>query len=139
MDIERMIWELGVRVEEAELPYGWWGRYDARQHLIQMRPSLSPLQFTSTMVHECGHAFYRHEGTMPRQEKQANHWACRRLINQSEFVDALQQTDDKVAIAHLIQVLPRDVQNYVDSLTKIERLLLTQMLNAEPISLKEAG
>lgn len=121
---------LGVSVTEDRLPYGWWGLYLVEHHLIVLSPELGPVQKKSTLAHECGHAYYRHDGTSQKEECQASRWAVKRLINESEFIDALRITDECRGLAQILGVMPTDVETYVASLTKIEKMLIRQMLES---------
>lgn len=110
--VERWITRLGVVVFEAECPGEWWGFYDPLTHAIVLRPDLAPLQRLSTLAHELGHAYYRHEGTTPRNEAEASEWAARALIRPCEFHRAAQVHDSPEAVANELNVLPRDVVNF---------------------------
>lgn len=128
MQWEEVVAELGVTVRQQSLPNGWWGAYSAAEHSIVLSPELGFVQRRSTLAHECGHAFYRHVGTARKQERQASVWAVRRLIDQSDFFDALQLVDDCLGLAHQLLVLPSDVATYVSALSPLERLLIREML-----------
>lgn len=131
MDIERAIDELEVSIVEARLPYGWWGAYDSTNHRILILPELAWVQRRSVIAHELGHAYYRHPGTSVKQERQASHWACRRLIDQSDFIDALRISDDVQGVAHILEVLPRDIRNYLNTLNSVEQSLLHHLFRPE--------
>lgn len=123
-----MVERLGVAVTEDPLPYGWWGLYMVEHHLIILSPDLGPVQRKSTLAHECGHAYYRHDGTTQKQETQASRWAAKRLISESDFIDALRITDECRGLAQILGVMPTDVETYFASMTKIEKMLIRQML-----------
>jgi Zn-dependent peptidase ImmA (M78 family) len=112
MTLERWIDTLGVTVVERPCPQGWWGYYDPDRHEVTLRPSLGAVQRYSTLAHELGHAFYRHVGTTPKQERQASEWAARALIGPAEFESAAQVFDSVAAVANELNVLPRDVRRY---------------------------
>jgi len=112
MMLERWIDELGVRVVERPCPQGWWGYYDPESHLIVMRPRLAMVQGKSTLAHELGHAFFKHWGTTPKQERVASEWAAQALISASDFESATRMFDSVAAVANELDVLPRDVRNY---------------------------
>lgn len=127
MHWERIVAELGVTVREQALPNGWWGAYSAVEHLIVLAPELGYVQRRSTLAHECGHAFYRHVGAARKQERQASVWAVKRLIDQSEFIDALRTADDCLGLAYQLSVLPSDVAIYISALSPLERLLIREL------------
>lgn len=138
MQWESVVSDLGVTVEQQLLPYGWWGAYSWERHSIILRPDLGPIQRRSALAHECGHAFFRHRGTEPKQERQASVWAARRLIDESEFIDALRTTDDFVGVAHLLGVMPSDVTTYVSTLSPLEKLLLRELVDrSAPLAQRE--
>lgn len=112
MRIERWVDILGVTVVERPCPYGWWGFYDPARHEVTLRPGLGAVQRRSTLAHELGHAYYRHWGTMPKQERQASDWAVRVLILPTEFESAIRIFDGVAAVANELNVLPRDVRHY---------------------------
>ncbi|MBQ1444112.1 MAG: ImmA/IrrE family metallo-endopeptidase [Renibacterium sp.] len=128
MQWEEVAADLGVTVQEGRLPHGWWGAYSAAEHSIVLAPELGFVQRRSTLAHECGHAFYRHVGAGRKQERQASVWAVRRLIEQSEFIDALRLADDCLELAHQLSVLPSDVAVYVSTLSPLERLLIREIV-----------
>lgn len=131
MDIDRIVGELGVTVRTGTLPNGWWGAYNQQKHEIILRPRLGALQRRSTLAHELGHAQYMHAGSTPFNERQASIWAARRLIQASAFIDASTISDTAQGIAHILGVLPRDVTNYVSTLTTAETLLIRQIITTK--------
>ena len=122
MGYERMAEHLGVTVVSGYPPHGWWGCYDPDRHRITIRPDLGYIQLQSTIWHELGHAYYRHVGCTPRQERQARMWAARHLVRPDAFIDAARITDDLISIAHRLNVMPDDVRHFEQSLT-IDELL----------------
>lgn len=120
MDIDGIIWELGVTVRTGRLPEGWWGSYNHQSHEIVVRPRLGALQLFSTLAHELGHAFHRHAGSTPFNERQASVWAARRLIAVDAFVDACRIAETAQGMAHVLGVLPRDVDTFISTLTPAE-------------------
>lgn len=128
MQWERIVAELEVSVSEQALPRGWWGAYSQADHSIILAEGLGFIQRRSTLAHECGHAYYRHLGSDPKQERQASVWAAKRLIDESEFIDALRTTDDFLGLAHLLSVMPSDVATYVSALSPLEKLLIREIV-----------
>jgi Zn-dependent peptidase ImmA (M78 family) len=98
---------LGVSVVESPCPHGWWGFYDPARHMVTLRPHLGPVQRRSTLAHELGHAYYRHWGTTPKQERQASDWAARVLVTPGEFEAATRIFDAVAAVANELNVLPQ--------------------------------
>lgn len=128
MDFEKIIAETGVKVVTGDLPRGWWGAYDWRDHRITLRPRLGVVQYDSTLAHELGHAWHMHKGTTPRQERQASIWAVRRLIRASAFIDALRVSEHRTGIAQILGVMPSDVDTYILTLTPNEILFVRNLL-----------
>lgn len=92
---------------------GLW-LHDQRVILLDRSVMDSPIQYRSTLAHELGHAALGHTACTPRWEAQATEWAARRLINDDEFVEAARLHEGSVAIAHQLDVLPRDVEAYAE-------------------------
>lgn len=99
-------------MHEIECPHGWWGFYDPDWHVVGLRPRLGPVQRASTLAHELGHAFFRHRGSHFWQEESASNWAVGVLIDPAEFESAIRVFDSVTAVAHELNVLPRDVRRY---------------------------
>lgn len=126
-----LVGKLGVRVIRARLPEGVWGAYRMTDHTIVIRPRIGPLQYRSTLYHELGHAWYLHDGSCPRFEREASMWAARRLIKATDFIDACRTAETAPGIAHILGVLPRDVDNYVAQLSIQEKIILQRILRRD--------
>ncbi len=112
--------ELGSRtvwVIEEELPKGWWGAYDHHSDTIILQPGLGPLQRRSTLAHEAAHAALGHHGHHPSQEAAAEELAASWLIRHCDFEIATRVYDRIQAVAHELEVLPRDVKAYLRHLS----------------------
>lgn len=120
MDIQQLVGELDVTVRTGHVPDGWWGSYCHIKHEIVLRPRLGALQRRSTLAHELGHAYYRHAGSTPFNERQASTWAARTLIPDDAFLDACKLADTAQGMAHILGVLPRDVDAFISALTPDE-------------------
>ncbi|WP_074783827.1 ImmA/IrrE family metallo-endopeptidase [Arthrobacter woluwensis] len=119
---------MGVRVRTAPVPPRWWGAYDHARRLITLRPGLSPIQKTCTLMHELGHAHYGHQGITPKQELLANRWAAYRLI----------QYDDLRALAGSGMPLP-EVAAHLGVMPEVLRVYLTTLNFAELEGLKRSA
>lgn len=124
MDMEQIIGEIGVTVTTGPLADGWWGSYSWRKHQIVLRPRLGGIQHRSVLAHELGHAWYRHRGTSLRSERQASVWAAEKLINRQDFISAVRTSEHRAGIAHLLNVMPSDVDVYTSILTHEDKALL---------------
>jgi hypothetical protein len=131
MGTDMLIAQLGVSVVEGDLPDGWWGAYDADTHTITMLPKLAYIQWNSTLYHELGHAYYRHEGNCAKQERQASVWAARRLIKARDFIDANRLYHSVQEVAHYLSVMPEDVDTYISTLSPAEIVLIQQLIGKE--------
>lgn len=118
---ERLLGERRIRVTEGPLPEGWWGAYDLHFNTIILRPRLAPLQKRSTLAHECAHAVLGHHGHHPRQEREAEELAAGWLIRHHDFHTAACIHDTVQAVAHELNVLPRDVKAYVRALERAQK------------------
>lgn len=125
---EAYVRALGVQVRVGWVPDGCWGTYDAELHLVTLKEGLAPLQMICTLMHELGHAAYRHTGTSARQEREANEWAAARLIDKQEFIDAALVEKSAVGIANRVGVLPDVVLHYVNTLSDGERDAIDELV-----------
>ena len=128
MKLDIIAADLGVSLREGSLPHGWWGAYDHRTHTITLLPNLGPIQYRSTLAHELGHAHYRHSGSTPRTERQASQWAARQLISQEAFMDAAYGADTTSGVAAILEVMPGDVETYIETLDVWEVLEVMDIL-----------
>ncbi|GAB3191984.1 ImmA/IrrE family metallo-endopeptidase [Nesterenkonia suensis] len=84
-----------------------WGRYDDRTHTITLLAGMGLIQRRSTLAHELGHAYHRHTGDGPKDERQADLYAARLLIPPSAWAWATSQADSIPALAEELLVHPR--------------------------------
>lgn len=115
-----LAWEMGVRVRTAPVPHRWWGAYDHDRRLITLRPGLSPVQKTCTLMHELGHAHYGHRGVTPKQELLANRWAAYRLIQFDQLRALAGSGMGLPEVAAGLGVLPDVLGTYLKTLTIAE-------------------
>lgn len=109
---------LSVRIVYRPLPGDTYGLYDYRTKTVYVDSTMSPIPSNSTLMHELGHAFYGHDGCLPKWEREASEWAARQLIDPDAFRDAVNLFEGSVAIANELGVLPRDVENYASMVLK---------------------
>lgn len=131
MNLDRYISETGVTVVTGKLPVGCWGLYDWERHRIVLTPRLGAVQYPSTLAHELGHAWFRHRGTTPRQEREASIWAARQLIDASAFIDALRVCESQSGVAQILGVMPSDIDTYISCLTATEVSFIRSMIRRE--------
>lgn len=82
--------QMEVRVVEGELPGRRRGMYSHSRRLIVIREGMSFPRARSSLGHELGHAHYGHEPVTniiahTRQERLADEWAAKALINPVEY------------------------------------------------------
>lgn len=109
----------------APTPSTWWGLYDHRLRLITLKPGLLEAQYVSTYAHELGHAFYGHHGHHPRNERKADKWAARHLLDFEVLMEHARVTLDAGEIAANIGVMPWVIESFVNTLGA--RQVLTMM------------
>lgn len=130
MNLELIAADLGVSIREASLPNGWWGAYDHRTHTVTLLPKLAPVQYRHTLAHELGHAYYRHQGTTTQGERQASLWAAQTLITPEAFLEAAFGADTVTGVASILEVMPADVEMYVESMEEAEVLQVMEVLRS---------
>ena len=120
VEVNRWINELGVRVIVADLGE-LNGVYLHDHHTILLDNELAPIQRRSTLMHELGHAYYRHPQSSARTEREASEWAARALIRPCELLKLSRIYDDLESVAHELGVLPRDVKHFHGWATRIRQ------------------
>lgn len=121
--VSRWVSALGVRVVNGDLG-SVHGAYMHDHHAILVNRSLGPVQRRSTLMHELGHAYYGHECTSAKSEREASLWAARQMIRQCEFARLIKVFDNPQAVAWEMGVLPRDVVNYQQWRLTVDRMPL---------------
>lgn len=112
MYLDWLVGELGVTVRRGWPTGDWWGEYNDELRTIWLRPDLGLEQHRSTLAHECGHAYYRHRGVTPRQERQAREFGALFLIRMCDLLKATQVSDCPQEVAAELGVMPSDVETY---------------------------
>jgi hypothetical protein len=118
---EKLLGKLHVRVIETDLPEGWWGAYDHTTRTIGLRRTLAPIQRRSTLSHELAHAALAHHGHSPRQEREAQELSASWLIRHCDFQHASRIYNTPTALAHELNVLPRDIHAYVRLIQRAQK------------------
>lgn len=70
-----------LEVLESRLPAGWLGAYDHARGRILLAPGLTPVEQRSVLAHELGHALRMHVGSSDADERAAERFAARLLID----------------------------------------------------------
>ncbi len=117
-ELHALLQQLGVRVAYADLPDDRDGEYCAADRLIRLRPNMPRRLHRSVLAHECAHAL-RGDAALPagvaaeRQERRADEWAARRLIERASYIRAEQLHGGHVqAIALELEVTVDLVDTY---------------------------
>lgn len=118
---EEVLSRLRPRIIETHLPHNWWGAYDLATHTILLRPRLAPIQRRSTLSHETAHAVLEHTGHHPRQERAAEELSASWLIRHDQFTAAALIYSTATALAHELDVLPRDINAYMRLLKRTQK------------------
>lgn len=98
----------GILVMEADLPRGEEGRYYESHRCIVLNAGMTASRTISAFAHELGHASLRHGHALDarehyRQERQADEYAARLLIDGAEFeeTERLYSSDTNTLAYHL--------------------------------------
>ncbi|KAA0979929.1 ImmA/IrrE family metallo-endopeptidase [Paeniglutamicibacter gangotriensis] len=118
---EQVLRQLSIQVIECELPNSWWGAYDITTNTIGLRPELGPTQRRSTLSHEAAHAALKHDGHSLTQERDAEELSAAWLIMHCDFQHASRIYNTPIALAHELNVLPRDVHAYVRMIQRTQK------------------
>ncbi|MGO4297138.1 ImmA/IrrE family metallo-endopeptidase [Glutamicibacter sp. MCAF14] len=118
---EEILSRIRPRIIETALPNNLWGAYDVVTHTILLRPRLAPIQRRSTLSHETAHALLQHEGYSPRQERVAEELSASWLIHHDQFTQASLVYGTATALAHELDVLPRDIHAYMRLLKRTQK------------------
>jgi len=73
--------QAGVEVHVAQLPYDCLGAYDHSRRRVLLARGLTPVEQRSVLAHELGHALFAHVGTSAIDERAAERFAARVLID----------------------------------------------------------
>lgn len=90
---------LGVSVQLAHLPDDLLGLYDHEERMITVDLGLTLPQKKDTLAHELGHCFYSDECSSGLNERRADRYAAKLLIDPFEYRRAELLNPDLAAIA----------------------------------------
>lgn len=102
--------ELDVLV--AGLPPGWLGAYDDERQRILLAPGLTPVEQRCVLAHELGHALRMHVGSSAADERAAERFAARLLIDPAALREACTWARDDVELAEELGVTVDVVRAY---------------------------
>ena len=116
---------LGIRVRSAPTPPGYWGIWDRKRRLITLHPPLAPVQRTSTLWHELGHAHHNHDGHGGgKEELKADRYAALHLVDFDELLGAVREDPRRAVVAQRLGVLPWVLDAYVGLLSGAQQRAL---------------
>lgn len=104
---------LGVRVATAPLDPGFLGLYDADRHAISLTLGLTPVERRCVLAHELGHAIHRHRTGSPSNERVANAFAARLLVDPEALRDATLWTHEPWELAEELDLTEDVVRDYL--------------------------
>jgi len=127
-ELLRLAADYGVRVSTSRLPGDLLGAYIPATRSIRLDARLTPCERRSVLAHELGHAHFRHPAgaglspaTQARNERQADRFAARVLIDPAEYARLERIDPDPDAIAEALGVTAELVRVYREScLTRTE-------------------
>lgn len=101
-----------LEVLDSRLPPGWLGAYDHARRRILLSPGLTPVEQRSVLAHELGHALRMHVGSSPADERAAERFAARLLIDPAQLRAACAWARDDVELADELGVTVDVVRCY---------------------------
>ncbi|QUW17638.1 ImmA/IrrE family metallo-endopeptidase [Agrococcus sp. Marseille-Q4369] len=115
-DLERLCGQLHLEVHTAALPQGFLGAFDHERQRILLARGLTPVEQRSVLAHELGHALLMHVGSSSADERAAERFAARVLIDPGALAAACRWARDDVELADELGVTVDIVQSYRDQL-----------------------
>ncbi len=111
-DLLALCREVGVDVRDARLPSGWLGAYDDARRRILLAHGLTPVEERCVLAHEIGHAMRMHVGSSDADERAAEGFAARLLIDPAALRAASAWARDDVELADALDVTVDIVRAY---------------------------
>lgn len=103
---------VGLDVRAAALPEGWLGAYDHRHRRVLLAHGLTPVEQRCVLAHELGHAVLAHDGPCPVQERAAERFAARLLIDPLVLREACRWARNDVELAEELDVTVDVIESY---------------------------
>jgi Zn-dependent peptidase ImmA (M78 family) len=111
-ELVRLCGELHLEVHVATLPQGSLGAYDHERQRILLARGLTPVEQRSVLAHELGHALLMHVGSSGAEERAAERFAARVLIDPDALAAACRWARDDVELADELGVTVDIVLSY---------------------------
>jgi Zn-dependent peptidase ImmA (M78 family) len=118
-----------VTVETIRLPDDYLGVYLPDQKRIYLDSRLTPVEERCVLAHELGHVFFGHPaigpytpGSAMRDERQADRYAARLLIDDDDYARLEAFSDDRYALAEALDVTVDIIDVYRSQLDRSRRV-----------------
>lgn len=105
------VWGLGEKLS---------GLCDQVDRCIYLNLGLTLAEQRSTLAHEIAHAYYGHDCTLPKYERQARRYAATLLVEPNEYARLERMNSDQHWLAEEFCVTPKIIHDY-------ETMCLTSM------------
>lgn len=104
--------EYGLTVHGSHLKNGKIGRYVPDLRRVYFDLSLTAAERRSVIAHELGHAHYGHDHDSPQNERQADAFAAKLLVDPDWYAELEQINHDAEWIAEEMTVAPYVIVDY---------------------------
>lgn len=104
--------EAGLEMRVAPLPPDWLGAYDDARRRILLARGLTPVEQRCVLAHELGHALHGHAGGSAADERTAERFAARVLIDPAALRAACAWARDDAELADELGVTVDVVRTY---------------------------
>lgn len=105
---------MGIRVHLAHLDEDLLGFYDHDASEIVVGLSLTMPELKEVLAHELGHALHCHDCSNRKNERQADRYAAKLLVNSSDYAAAERIADHPALIANELGLTEKVVRDYQD-------------------------
>lgn len=104
---------LGIPVTTARLGADLLGLYDAERHAIALAEGLTPVERRCVLAHELGHAVHGHRSGSPCNERVADAFAARLLVDPEALQRAALWTHEPWELAEELDLTEGVVRDYL--------------------------
>lgn len=109
-----------MRVGTAALEPGILGLYDARCHVIVLAAGLTPVERRCVLAHELGHAHHRHRAGSAANERVADAYAARLLVDPSALREASRWSHEPAELADELDLTEDVVRAYLTLVAPVQ-------------------
>lgn len=111
-ELVRLCAQAGLEVHVAALPVGCLGAYEHERERILLARGLTPVEQRCVLAHELGHALLSHVGSSAADERAAERFAARLLIDPRALAEACRWARDDAELADELGVTIDIVRHY---------------------------